>query len=78
CRKNVPTQVVQGVSVLFQNLRSPTSLYMLLSSDHINRLMQPEGGAAELPLEDEEFLTNYIALLKAIAIRLSKETVRAF
>lgn len=51
---------------------------MLLSSDHINRLMQPEGGAAELPLDDEEFLTNYIALLKAIAIRLSKETVRAF
>ncbi|CAM9661227.1 unnamed protein product, partial [Ectocarpus sp. 8 AP-2014] len=74
----VKTQVVQGVSVLFQNLRSPTSLYMLLSSDHINRLMQPEGGAAELPLDDEEFLTNYIALLKAIAIRLSKETVPFF
>ncbi|CAN0380986.1 unnamed protein product, partial [Hapterophycus canaliculatus] len=69
-------QVVQAISILFQNLRSPTSLYMLLSQNHINRLIQPERGAAELPLDDEEFLTNYVALLKAISVRLSKETVR--
>ncbi|CAN0146036.1 unnamed protein product [Scytosiphon promiscuus] len=75
----IKTQVVQAISILFQNLRSPTSLYMLLSQNHINRLIQPEGGAAaELPLHDEEFLTNYVALLKAISVRLSKETVHFF
>lgn len=32
----------------------------------------------ELPLDDEEFLTNYVALLKAISVRLSKDTVGLF
>lgn len=50
---------------------------MLLSQDHINRLIQPEtGSAVELPLQDEEFLSNYVALLKAISVRLSQDTVR--
>lgn len=70
-------QVVQATSILFQNLRSPTSLYMLLSQDHINHLIQPDEGGAELPLDDEEFLTNYVALLKMISVRLSKDTVRS-
>lgn len=50
---------------------------MLLSQDHINRLIQPDAGVAELelPLDDEEFLTNYVALLKAISVRLSTDTV---
>lgn len=53
---------------------------MLLSQDHINRLIQPDAGVAELelPLDDEEFVTNYVALLKAISVRLSKDTVRFF
>lgn len=68
---------MQATSILFQNLRSPTSLYMLLSQDHINHLIQPAEGGAELPLDDEEFLTNYVALLKMISVRLSKDTVRA-
>lgn len=72
-------QVVQATSILFQNLRSPTSLYLLLSQDHINHLIQPEEikGGVELPLDDEEFLTNYVALLKMISVRLSKDTVRS-
>lgn len=53
---------------------------MLLSQDHINRLIEPDArsGAAPvlLPLHDEEFLTNYVALLKAISVRLSPDTVR--
>lgn len=69
---------MQAISILLQNLRSPLSLYMLLSQDHINRLIQPDAGVAELelPLDDEEFVTNYVALLKAISVRLSKDTVR--
>lgn len=68
---------MQAVSILFQNIQTPMSLYMLLSQDHINRLIQPvDGTAEELPLHDEEFLTNYVALLKAISVRLSKDTVR--
>eukprot|EP00903_Cladosiphon_okamuranus_P018674 g17188.t1 len=74
----IKTQVVQATSILFQNLRSPTSLYMLLSQDHINNLIQPAEGGAELPLDDEEFLTNYVALLKMISVRLSKDTVQFF
>lgn len=50
---------------------------MLLSQDHINHLIQPAEGGAALPLDDEEFLTNYVALLKMISVRLSKDTVRA-
>lgn len=69
---------MQATSILFQNLRSPMSLYMLLSQDHINHLIQPDEGGAELPLDDEEFLTNYVALLKMISVRLSKDTVRPY
>lgn len=48
---------------------------MLLSQDHINHLIEPEAGGAELPMHDEEFVSNYVALLKAISVRLSKATV---
>lgn len=70
-------QVIQATSILFQNTQRPTSLYMLLSQDHINRLIQPERGHGDLPMHDEEFVTHYVALLKAISIRLGADTVRA-
>lgn len=74
--------MVQSVAILFQNLQSTIHIYMLLSQDHINRLIEPDAssGAASvlLPLHDEEFLANYVALLKAISVRLSPDTVRPF
>ncbi|CAN0207601.1 unnamed protein product, partial [Discosporangium mesarthrocarpum] len=98
---DIQTQVIQAISILIQNICSVTSLYMLLSKDHINRLIDPnlgkwarpgqegreleaEGSQAagmegmELPWADEEFLSHYVALLKAISVRLSPDTVQFF
>ncbi|CAM9845035.1 unnamed protein product, partial [Choristocarpus tenellus] len=94
CIDNCCPQVIQAISVLIQNIHNPTSLYMLLSKDHINRLIDPDRGldgvggvsrwrpaiecTLELAWEDEEFLSHYVALLKAISVRLSPETVQFF
>ncbi|GAX20084.1 hypothetical protein FisN_18Lh020 [Fistulifera solaris] len=42
----VATQAIQSISILIQNVSQVTSLYLLLSSDTINRLSQ------DLPLDD--------------------------
>jgi protein CLEC16A len=40
------TQVIQSMALLIQNIRSTTSLYLLLSNNHINQLITPYGAAA--------------------------------
>ncbi len=52
----VATQAIQSISILIQNVSQVTSLYLLLSSDTINRLSQ------ELPLDDYLAAERYVQL----------------
>eukprot|EP01084_Bolivina_argentea_P089219 161016_1 len=69
-------QVFQSMSLLMHNITDHVSLYLLLSNNHINKLIDQE--RAHLLLEDEEFLGEYVSFLKVICLRLSGETVHFF
>lgn len=86
----VATQAIQSVSILIQNVSRATSLYFLLSNNHINELI-------DLPLqlytvaernnnltracgspEIAELTTHFISFLKSLAMRMNVETLQFF
>lgn len=50
---SVATQAIQSISILIQNVSQVTSLYLLLSNDHMNRLTQ------QLPLQNYAAAERY-------------------
>lgn len=71
--KKVKLQLLQTLSMLVLNIRCKTSVYYILSNNHINRLIK-----TPLDFEDEEILAYYITLMKSLAMRLDTETVKFF
>lgn len=69
----VKVQMLQTIAMLIANVRRATSLYSLLSGNHINALI-----TSKMDFEDEEILTWFVSLLKSLALRLNTETVRFF
>ncbi|CAI5728025.1 unnamed protein product [Peronospora effusa] len=70
----VQVQLLQTMSILVQNIATRTSLYYLLSNNHINRLL-------ECPFavdKDDDVRDWYVTLLKALSLRLNEETVQFF
>eukprot|EP00931_Biecheleriopsis_adriatica_P061203 TRINITY_DN36797_c0_g1_i1.p1 TRINITY_DN36797_c0_g1~~TRINITY_DN36797_c0_g1_i1.p1 ORF type:complete len:814 (+),score=157.76 TRINITY_DN36797_c0_g1_i1:79-2520(+) len=71
--KKVKLQLLQTLSMLIQNIRQQTSVYYILSNNHVNRLM-----STQMDFEDEEVLAYYITLMKSLAMRLDGETIKFF
>jgi hypothetical protein len=71
--KEVKVQLLQTLSMLVQNIRRQTSVYYLLSGNYVNKLI-----AIPLDFNDEEILAYYITLLKSLAMRLDRETIKFF
>ena len=69
----VKVQLLQTLSLLLQNLRQGPSVYYILSNDHINELIR-----YPFDFSDEELLSQYVSLVKSIAVRLDKATVQFF
>ncbi len=69
-------QVLQSISFLMVNITDHTSLYLLLSNNYINEIIDQERPPSLV--ENEEFLVEYVSFLKMICIRLSGETVQFF
>ncbi|KAG7378505.1 Protein CL16A [Phytophthora pseudosyringae] len=70
----VQVQLLQTMSILVQNIATRTSLYFLLSNNHVNRLL-------ECPFAvdgDDDVRDWYVTLLKALSLRLNEETVQFF
>ncbi|KAF4320699.1 hypothetical protein BBO99_00004992 [Phytophthora kernoviae] len=70
----VQVQLLQTMSILVQNITTRTSLYYILSNNHVNRLL-------ECPFEldeDDDVRDWYVTLLKALSLRLNEETVQFF
>ncbi len=77
-RGNIPLQrqVIQSMSLLMYNITDHTTLYLLLSNNHINNLIDQE--RSSVLMKDDELLAHYVSFLKAICVRLSSETVQFF
>lgn len=71
---SVQVQLLQTMSILVQNIATRTSLYYILSNNHVNRLL-------ECPFEvdeDDDVRDWFVTLLKALSLRLNEETVQFF
>ena len=89
----IATQAVQSVSILIQNVSRATSLYFLLSNNHINELIDlplelysvaernerdsPRRGSSGSP-EIAELTTHFVSFLKSLAMRMNVETLQFF
>jgi len=87
----IATQAIQSVSILIQNVSRATSLYFLLSNNHINELIDlplelysvAERSKRDSPRrsaspEIAELTTHFISFLKSLAMRMNVETLQFF
>ncbi|CAI5732690.1 unnamed protein product [Hyaloperonospora brassicae] len=70
----VQVQLLQTMSILVQNIATRTSLYYILSNNHVNRLLE----CPFLVDGDDDVRDWYVTLLKALSLRLNDETVQFF
>ncbi|XP_078348626.1 protein CLEC16A-like isoform X2 [Oculina patagonica] len=66
-------QLLQTLSILFENIRNETSLYYLLSNNSVNSII-----IHKFDFSDEEVLAYYISFLKTLSLKLNKHTVHFF
>ncbi|CAN0118206.1 unnamed protein product, partial [Pylaiella littoralis] len=66
-------QVIQTTSILVMNVKSDTSLFYLLSNNHVNDMIM-----FDFRLDDEEVLSHFASFLKTLSLRLNENTVQFF
>eukprot|EP01137_Pigoraptor_chileana_P000856 Opistho-2@37669 len=69
----VKVQLLQTLSILFENIRNETSIYYLLSNNHINEII-----VHKFDFSDEEVLAYYISFIKTLSLRLNTHTIHFF
>ncbi|XP_070580658.1 protein CLEC16A-like isoform X2 [Ptychodera flava] len=69
----VCVQVLQTLNILFENIRNETSLYYLLSNNHVNCII-----VHKFDFSDEEILAYYISFLKTLSLKLNPHTIHFF
>lgn len=88
----IATQALQSVSILIQNCSRITSLYVILSNNYINQMIdlplqlydqvdvQQRAPAARIFSNPEitELTTHFVTFLKSLAIRINAETLQFF
>lgn len=73
CGNYVTVQLLQTLNILFENIRHETSLYYLLSNNHVNSIMMHK-----FDLSDEEVMAYYISFLKTLSFKLNPHTIHFF
>ncbi|GFS13850.1 protein CLEC16A-like [Elysia marginata] len=66
-------QLLQTLNILFENIRNETSLYYLLSNNHVNSII-----VHKFDFSDEEVMAYYISFLKTLSLKLNKHTIHFF
>ncbi|KAK8820411.1 hypothetical protein WA577_006474 [Blastocystis sp. JDR] len=69
----IKIQIIQTISILIQNIKNKTSLFFLLSNNHINDLI-----TTPLDFMDEDVVSQYISFLKLLSMNLTTDTVQFF
>lgn len=73
CGKFVCVQLLQTLNILYENIKNETSLYYLLSNNHINSII-----VHKFDFSDEEILAYYISFLKTLSFKLNIHTIHFF
>lgn len=73
CGNYVTVQLLQTLNILFENIRHETSLYYLLSNNHVNSIIMHK-----FDLSDEEVMAYYISFLKTLSFKLNSHTIHFF
>ncbi|KAK9496662.1 hypothetical protein O3M35_013095 [Rhynocoris fuscipes] len=73
CGSYVCVQVLQTLNILFENIRNETSLYYLLSNNHVNSII-----VHKFDFSDEEVMAYYISFLKTLSLKLNSHTIHFF
>ncbi|XP_072416121.1 protein CLEC16A [Chiloscyllium punctatum] len=69
----VCVQLLQTINILFENISHETSLYYLLSNNHVNSII-----VHKFDFSDEEIMAYYISFLKTLSLKLNNQTVHFF
>uniref|UniRef100_A0A7N8Y1U7 C-type lectin domain containing 16A n=1 Tax=Mastacembelus armatus TaxID=205130 RepID=A0A7N8Y1U7_9TELE len=69
----VCVQLLQTLNILFENISHETSLYYLLSNNHVNSII-----VHKFDFSDEEIMAYYISFLKTLSLKLNNHTVHFF
>ncbi|XP_031353822.1 protein CLEC16A homolog isoform X2 [Photinus pyralis] len=69
----VCVQLLQTLNILFENIRNETSLYYLLSNNHVNSII-----VHKFDFSDEEVMAYYISFLKTLSLKLNPHTIHFF
>ncbi|KHN75959.1 Uncharacterized protein gop-1 [Toxocara canis] len=73
CGSYVCVQLLQTLNILFENIRHETSLYFLLSNNHVNSII-----THKFDFKNEEIMAYYISFLKTLSFKLNVYTVHFF
>ncbi|CAG0894163.1 unnamed protein product [Cyprideis torosa] len=73
CGSFVCVQLLQTLNILFENIRNETSIYYLLSNNHVNSII-----VHKFDFSDEEVMAYYISFLKTLSLKLNKHTIHFF
>lgn len=73
CGSYVCVQLLQTLNILFENIRNETSLYYLLSNNHVNSII-----VHKFDFSDEEVMAYYISFLKTLSLKLNGHTIHFF
>lgn len=74
CPAAVHVQILQTLSILISSVKNDTSLYYLLSNNHINEVMVFPHNMTE----DESLCAQYVSFIKTLSLRLNDQTVQFF
>ncbi|KAL5292585.1 CLEC16A family protein [Megaselia abdita] len=66
-------QLLQTLNILFENIRNETSLYYLLSNNHVNSII-----VHKFDFSDEDVMGYYILFLKTLSLKLNPHTIHFF
>ncbi|CAH1795101.1 unnamed protein product [Owenia fusiformis] len=66
-------QLLQTLNILFENISNETSVYYLLSNNHVNSII-----IHRFDFSDEEVMAYYISFLKTLSLKLNKHTIHFF
>lgn len=69
----VKNQTIQTVFILLTNVTRRTSLFFMLSNNHVNRFI-----TTPFDLSDDDILGHWVSLVKALSNNLNAETIQFF
>eukprot|EP00123_Amoebidium_parasiticum_P021075 comp6110_c0_seq1/m.1947 comp6110_c0_seq1/g.1947 ORF comp6110_c0_seq1/g.1947 comp6110_c0_seq1/m.1947 type:complete len:445 (-) comp6110_c0_seq1:235-1569(-) len=69
----VKVQLLQCLNIMFENIRNESSIYYLLSNNHINEIIM-----YKFDFSNDEILAYYISFLKTLSLRLTPSTIYFF